>query len=358
MKTRNFSYKKWALSFICLFIIILMLLGSVTVIIDPFFHYHAPLKGLQYRIYYERYQNDGILKHFDYDAVITGNSMSENFKSSELDALFGVNSVKVPYSGASAKELDLSNRTAIKANKNIKLIVMDIDLATIISDKDTMAYDESDYPSFLYDSNPLNDVKYLFNKSIFKTSLDTISYTLAGNKTTSFDDYSFWDNDTVLYGRDAILQTYFRPYSTGESYAFTEEQRELVRGNVGQNIIETASANPQIDFYVFFSPVSMYFWDKYNQLGTLEMLLAAEREAVEMMLEYDNIHVFSFLDEYELVQDFDRYKDYVHYDSDVNSHILECMAAGEHQLTRENYDERLNEEYEFYTDYDYDSLFN
>ena len=94
------SFKKWVVCFVSLFAAALVLLGSVTVVIDPFFHYHAPLPFLQYDIFYQRYQNDGIIKHFDYDAVITGNSLCENFKSSELDALFGTHSVKVPFSGA------------------------------------------------------------------------------------------------------------------------------------------------------------------------------------------------------------------------------------------------------------------
>ena len=45
-------------------------------------------------------------KHFDYDAIITGTSMTENFLSSEFDSLFGVNSVKTTFSGASYKEIN------------------------------------------------------------------------------------------------------------------------------------------------------------------------------------------------------------------------------------------------------------
>lgn len=38
--------------------------------IDPMFHYHAPLKFLSYPLVNERYQNNGIARHFDYDSVI------------------------------------------------------------------------------------------------------------------------------------------------------------------------------------------------------------------------------------------------------------------------------------------------
>lgn len=354
---KNMNYKKFAIGVLSLVLAALALLGAVTVIIDPYFHYHAPLRGLQYEIYYERYQNDGILKHFDYDAVITGNSMCENFKTSELNALFGVNAVKVPYSGASAKELDMSNRTALKANPELRLVVMGLDYENILSDKDMMSYDADDYPTFLYDSNPFNDVKYLFNKSILHSSLDVVGYTLRGGKTTSFDDYAFWDTPDTGYGREMILAMYERPYAVDTVYHLTPEQRKMVRGNIGQNIIETARAYPDTEFYLFFPPYSMYYWYKQSQSGTIEQRLEAEREAIELLLDCENVRLFSFLDEFELANDFDRYKDYIHYDSAVNSWMLQCMAAGEHELTRENYTDYCARIFAYYTSYDYAALF-
>ena len=83
------AYKKWVIAFFALLLAILLLLGSITAVLDPYFHYHAPLEGLSYELFYQRYQNDGIVKHFDYDALITGNSMTENFKTSLCDELFG-----------------------------------------------------------------------------------------------------------------------------------------------------------------------------------------------------------------------------------------------------------------------------
>ena len=39
---------------------------------DPYFHYHGPFSSFSYRLYEERYINDGISRHFNYDAIITG----------------------------------------------------------------------------------------------------------------------------------------------------------------------------------------------------------------------------------------------------------------------------------------------
>lgn len=56
---------------------------------DPYFHFQGTIEGLLYKLVNERYQNDGIIRHYTYDAIITGTSMAKNFKTSQMDALFG-----------------------------------------------------------------------------------------------------------------------------------------------------------------------------------------------------------------------------------------------------------------------------
>ena len=43
--------------------------------------------------------NDGISRNFEFDTLITGTSMAQNFKTSEAEALFGGKAVKETFSG-------------------------------------------------------------------------------------------------------------------------------------------------------------------------------------------------------------------------------------------------------------------
>lgn len=130
--------------------------------IDPYMHYHKPdTEGYFYSLNNQRSQNDGITKHFEYDALITGTSMTENFKTSEMDALFACNSIKVPYSGGSYKEINDNLKVAVENNPNLKMVVRGLDMGRFLDDKDVMRYDLGTYPTYLYDSNPLNDVQYI-----------------------------------------------------------------------------------------------------------------------------------------------------------------------------------------------------
>ena len=72
------------------------------------------VRAKRYRMRFERlhpalkggYRDDETVKHFEYDAIITGTSATQNFKTLELGKLFCVNSIKVPFCSASYKEIN------------------------------------------------------------------------------------------------------------------------------------------------------------------------------------------------------------------------------------------------------------
>ena len=78
------KHAKWFWKVLLMCVGTIIIGGLLIVVVDPFFHYHAPLESLEYPLIRdnERYQNDGILRHFTYDTIITGTSMTENFETS------------------------------------------------------------------------------------------------------------------------------------------------------------------------------------------------------------------------------------------------------------------------------------
>lgn len=85
--------QRWTAGYVCLVVIALVIIGVWVVTVDPYFHFHKPdTARFFYSLYDEnqRYQNDGIIKNFDYEGLITGTSMTENFKTSEAERLWGV----------------------------------------------------------------------------------------------------------------------------------------------------------------------------------------------------------------------------------------------------------------------------
>ena len=347
--------KKFIIQCIVVSVSLLLVLGSITVYIDPYFHYHGPLEKFEYPIDNERYQNDGISRFWEYDAIITGSSMTECFQTSEFDQLFGVKSIKISCSGGKYKEIDESLERAIERNPSIKYIIRSLDFNYMILDKDVE--NDEPLPEYLYDNNPFNDVSYVFNKEVlFNDVVGVIDYTNAGQLTTPFDEYANWSTERP-FGKDAILAHYDRPKMAESIRVFDDETKEIVSQNFEQNVLQTVKENPDIQFYFFFPPYGIYWWDTAYQLGKLERCLDAEKYVIEMLLQYENVHLYSFFDDFELVCNSDLYSDEGHYNESVNSQILVWMRNEEHKLTKDNYQEYCEKIREFYVNYDYDSLF-
>lgn len=347
--------KKWSVILLAFVLAILFLIGSVTAWVDPFFHYHAPQDRLQYPINNQRYQNNGIVRHFSYDALITGTSMTENFMASECDALFDVNTVKVSFSGATFTELNENLRRALDSNPDIKLVIYGLDGWFLFSGKDTWRTD-AEYPTYLYDDNPFNDVSYLLNKEVLlDDTLEVLNYTRTGQKTTDFDTYSNW-NTGQNYDAAHVVSTYNRMPRSENVHPFTDEDVDVITYNMNRCIVDVAKAHPDTQFYYFFPPYSCLYWDDLIQRGQLEKQIDAFKLASSLLLEADNIHLFSFYEDYETTGDLNQYRDNAHYCQDVNSLILQRMKNGEYQLTKENYQAHWQRVFEYYQAFDFDGL--
>lgn len=352
--------KRWLMGWVAIVCTSLGIIGGVVYRIDPYIHFHKPdTESYFYVLNNERSQNDGISKYFDYDAMITGTSMTENFKSSELNEVFGCNSIKVPYSGGSYKEINDSVKVAIDSNPDLKMVIRGLDMERFTNDKDLMRSDLGDYPIYLYDENPLNDVQYLWNRDIIWNKIWPMLS--ERNKEdfkpgiTSFDDYSRWQ-DSYTFGKTSIYPGDVPKTFAGEPVRLSGEEKTNIEENITQNVTSIAKENPNITFYYFITPYSVAWWGQLVSSGTIYSQIEAEEYAIKLILECDNIKLFSFNNRMDITTDLNNYKDKTHYGEWVNSLILRWMYNGDYQLTRENYKNYLKEELNNYLYFDYDSL--
>ena len=253
--------KRWVLALLLLFLASVLAIGGVTAVVDPYFHYHKPLPGLSYPLNNQRYQNDGILRNFDYNAIIIGTSVTENFKASEFDRLYGVQSVKVPLEGASLKEIGDTLGRALSQNDKVTTVIRSLDGSVLAQDKDFMAY--ASYPTYLTDEGLFNDVNYLLNKdALLKDVWNVLLYSLRGVPSTDFDEYSNW-MDKASFGREAILSQHVRPEQQEQERTLTDADIAMITGNVTQNVLSLAQQYPDVEFYCFF-PAGKFNFDLRN----------------------------------------------------------------------------------------------
>ncbi len=345
------------------FIIVVSMLNFIAWFVydvDPYFHYHKPdTKKYFYTLNNQRSQNNGITRHFDYNALISGTSMTENFKTSELDKIFGVHSIKVSYSGGPYKEINDNLIVAFANNPNLKTVVRCLDYERLSDDKDLLRKDLGKYPTYLYDNNPFNDVFYLFNKDVifsraYKMTTDARK---KGFKPgiTSFDKYSRWQ-ERYKFGADYVLPKGVQYKPSKKAVHLSDKDRKKIYENITQNVTSLTDKYPEATFYYFFSPYSAAWWLTSLNSGTVYKWLEAEQYAIELILEHKNIKLFSFNNCTDITTNLDNYREDTHYGEWINSFILRSMHDGKHLLTKENYKEYLAEEKKFYTTFDYNSL--
>lgn len=311
----------------------------VTWVVDPFFQYHEPF--IEIDITDERYQNPGILKNFDYNTIITGSSMTENFRVSWFDDE-ETKTVKVPYSGAYSKDINNVFKLAFTTH-NIKTVYYGIDIFQIFNVPENKT--RSILPEYLYDNNIFNDVEYVFNKDIF------YEYTLPNiiNNEKQDNDLAYNWNNKFKFGREYVLKDYEK-ISPSEQLP-SDYYLQNYDANIA-NITEYIEKYPNTKFVIFFPPYSiLYYEDK------IDATIATTEKVVKDLMEYKNVELYYFPNEKDIITNLDNYKDYTHYNEDINYYMYECMCkTGKHRMTKQNYEEEINKLYNIISQYDYYSI--
>lgn len=338
-------------------IVILVSVMLLVIYVDPYFHFHGPIEGISYRLGNQRYLNDGLARHFDYEAVIIGTSMTENFKPSEVEELFGKKAIKTPFSGAGYKELADNLRRYYTYNDNIDMVIWGMDMASLCEPWDDSKYKDEEYPNYLYDDLLVNDINYLLNKEvILKGVVSDLLYTILGRDSTTLDDYSTFEEES---GINAVLGN--GPYEiespSEKEKGIVGEFAHLPRETIEKNFISVIKEHPETEFYIFVPPYSIATWANFWSWGVVSKSLEVEKTAIEMLTDYDNVHVFCFFSEHEIIDNLDNYVDKTHYTADINSEILIRMKNGQNEITKDNIDEYFDALFQYYSTYDYGKIY-
>lgn len=344
--------KKWNVTVIGATLAILVILAGVTMWVDPFLHYHIEQAWLEYPLRDERYQNDGIARYYEYDSIITGTSMCQNFKCSEFDGLWGAKSIKIANSGASFHESCENINRAFSHNADIRNVLCSLDGNRLNYPASEDEYEG--YPAYLYDRNPFNDVNYLLNKEVVPKTIAVLNYTRSGQKTTTPDEYGNW-SQYKSFGKESVLASFVPLEEAEEEWYLTEEDIRRISENVCENFVKTAEQHPDATFYLFFPPYSICYWEALVRTKQLDAQLAAQKMSAELLLEADNVRVFDFSYRIDIIEDLDNYTDTLHYGEWINSEILRMMSEGEGELTDAGLEEYYDSVRTLYLNYDYSS---
>ena len=92
--------------------------------------------------------------------------------------------------------------------------------------------------------------------------------------------------------------------------------------------------------------------------GRLEAEICLLERVYSKLLEYDNVELYYFQDDKDIITNLDNYRDYSHYKQAINYYMYSKMKKGEKRLTKDNYYDTLLNMFGYAMNYDYNSIFN
>lgn len=312
-------------------LIIMCIIAAFVILIDPFFHYHKPWFGLKAVLTDKEYQCIGTLRTFDYDSLIAGSSVAENYYNGWFNEGFDCNAIKAIRSyGATADLCYLLD--AAYENHELKYVFYSMDTASLAADP-TPTYELTGCPMYLYNKNIFDDVEYLFNKGVL---FEKIPY-MAAN--TFIGDYD--ENDSYNwaqwkeFNQDMALGLYIR---TARIAPMKEKNyyQDMLDANI-ELVTAQIEAHPDTQYKIFFPAYSMLWWDNLYRSGDLEAYLYNMEQTMGALLQYENVEMFYFQDEEEIITNLDNYMDTLHFSPEINEYMANQIIEGNDPVTLANY---------------------
>ncbi len=324
----NSSKKGFLKKLIISTIILAFLVAGTVYIFDPFFHYHKSIKPLKAVLTQAEYQVIGTLRNFEYDSLIAGSSMAENYNNKWFDETFDCTSIKAVKPGANTSDLVYLLEAAYE-EKEIKNIFYTLDIAALTTSVHEHYVNEG-MPLYLYNKNPLDDVKYLFNKHVL---FEDIPYMIANSFIGDYDE------------GDSFNWAKYKEFGTLH-YTPTEEKQENIAKNVYEYNVDInltklenlIKSHPETKFIFMVPPYSSLWWYESYMCGNLEQDFYALEEAFGRLLPLENVEIHYFQTMEEIVSDLTLYMDTIHYNEDVNKKLVDLTSANEYKVNFENKD--------------------
>lgn len=327
------SAAKWLVSFFCCLLVILVLLSAVAYVVDPFMQFRARDNAYMLQ---EWYVSPGLVKNYDYDTLIVGSSMVQNFDMDVFREELGVKPLHIGIGAMQTSEMLQILHCAYDTGKADKYFV-GIDLRLLENQSD-----DSRLAEYLFADDLLSKVRYLLSYEVWFRYLPVdVAFALADaagielpedfQAKKSIDKLADWRSDVPVWGEDVVIANYTKgAYSVSQSDTTNLLQRMTV--NIDKFFSQCDFQKGEHTF--FFPPYSSLCWSEYQDRGQFEVYMQAKQYFIEKAMEY-GVAVYDFQGA-ECTMDLDNYKDTTHYMPHINDWMVECFAEKAYLVTKEN----------------------
>jgi len=309
-------------------LLVLLIFGSFNYAIDPLqFYRKATLYPPRFSTE-QRFQNPGLARNYEYDTVVIGTSMTENFYPRDVEARLGGKTLNLSISGATAHEQAMILDVALRSRAP-ESVIWGLDWFAFATPHDAVRRDFGPFPRYLYGSGLRAIRGYLLNWDTFQLSLDAIR---SRAPTAELESLNTWDTQR-RQGCEEVVSSFHDPEVLRNNVAAMKRRvadADAMRTTLDESLFRLAARHPDTVFYAYFPPYSIahhvYFRAHFpREYAALEMMrrLVSERAG-----EFPNLRIFDFQTVEDWTHDFSEYVDMSHHSRTVNGYILDALASG------------------------------
>ena len=330
--------KKWIVCFSCSAILLSILVCVSVYIVDPFFQYRV--RDNRY-LMNAAYVDAGLIKNFEYDTVIIGSCMVENYDIGEFNDLLNVSAVKIGCGGLGPEGIVMYNKLANKIGKAENYYI-NVDFYGF-TDDETVGLDQqrkinvSEY-EYLIKDDPLSKLKYMFGYETwfrfmpvdiglcaYRFIKGDISSGKLGIK-TSIAHNGEW-SDSYVYGKEAVMASREKRSIENIDVLDKESQEKLLQTLINNMDAFVDSFDFSTGNYTFiFPPYSYLFWEDAKHSNKYDVYNSAKEHMIDKIKQNGGV-VYDFQTA-EITHDLNYYKDTTHYSKNMNSFMIKCMSEG------------------------------
>ena len=314
--------RRWAIITLAAAALLLVLCALTVYIVDPFEHYRESAILPLYD--QESYNNPGIAKHYDYDAVILGTSMVEMSHPSVIDACFGVSSVKLPMRGSHTAQMGWQLSHVLDTHE-LKLAILAVDAYSLMGPPDDM---EEIY-DYLWNDSALDDVNYLLNLDVLLVKVPKLLGNLGKPLEGKRDAMYQWTD--VTFSAQSVLDSF--EFMAQREMTDPDYRLERSTENIERHIETYVAAHPETTFKIYMPPYSVAYWYVMTRIGLSEQQFRSRARVCELLLGYPNVEIYDYSSRLAWITDLDNYFDYSHHSGEISDAIMRAMASGEGRVT-------------------------
>lgn len=343
MQSSKKGYGNFLILTFSIFFTVLLTAIMVNFIIDPIQFYRKTKIFKPNFVSRASVQIPGLLKHYDYDTVVVGSSLTKNYQINDFKKYFGYNTINASIDGLSAEGQKAVFDLVVKSKK-AKRVFWLINTSVLSSERRFM---KASFPNYLYDNNPLNDLQYLVSKETLQSSAKLVIKNILKKSYTQ--DLNSLYLDPRTRGRRELLRRY-RKVINGRDLSENEKRiiNQDMSGKSNRIALETfhriwenaVKNNPDIEFTLFFVPRTILKSIIGYRFGNINSDLKLKKDIFQILSKYPNVRVFDFEDAYAIRENLNEYWDLSHYSPVLTSKIIKYFSEDKYLLTEKNIDKR------------------